>query len=283
MKRAMLAAWVLSIAAVIVLSISLYDLRLRPAMRLQIGSPAVVAPLPEGPRLSFSLLSLLRGLLIVAAALLLLTIVVSIFSREGRRRLLSLAAAFLAVLFVQTLLSLVPQPKRAPEQAAALAVPGAPPAPGSAVSVPFEPQPPRWLPAVLLAGGALLAAAGATAVALVVLRRKPTAVRARLAEESRAAMEAIGRGGDVRNLILRCYREMIRLVEEARGIARDTAVTPGEFAALLESAGLPALPVRGLTSVFEEVRYGNADPSPETERRALLALEEIARFCGDPP
>jgi hypothetical protein len=284
MKRRVLAAWGLSIAAVIALAVSLHDLRLRPAMPLQVGSPAVVPPLPTGPEASLDILALLRGLLIVAAGVLLLVIVVNLFSREGRRRLLSLAVAFLVVLFVQTLLSLVPPPKRVPVQAATPAAPTLPaPSAGSAVSVPFEPEPPRWLPVVLLAGGALLAAAGATVVILFALRRRPPAVRARLAERSRAASDEISRGGDVRNVILRCYREMVVLVEEARGIARGTAVTPGEFAALLESAGLPAPPVRGLTSVFEEVRYGNADPSPETERRAIRSLDEITRFCGDPP
>ena len=279
----MLAAWVLSIAAVMALSVSLADLHLRAAMPLDRGSPVEAPPIPQGPGASLDFLAILRTLLIVAAVLSLVAIVVNLFSKEGRRRLLPLAAVFVAILLVQTLLSLVPTPKRAAEQASPGVAEVPMPPSGTAITVAFETQPPPWLPWLLVAGGALLAVAGAAVVILVVLRRRPPAVRERLAASSRAAVEALGRGDDLRGVILRCYREMVVLVEKARGITRGTAVTPAEFAALLVGAGLPAQPVRDLTGVFQEVRYGNAAPSSETERHAVLSLTEIARFCGDSP
>ena len=51
---------------------------------------------------------------------------------------------------------------------------------------------------------------------------------------------------DLRNAIIRAYREMNRVGFEARGVARAREMTPHEFEQQLRRAGLPAEPVHDL-------------------------------------
>jgi len=148
-----------------------------------------------------------------------------------------------------------------------------------APSVPFEPQPPRWLLWAAIATMAVLAVGGTAGIALLLSRRRRPSIREKLAEETEAAMEALKAGADLRDVVIRCYQQMTLIAQEEMGIHRQITVTAREFQVVLESSGLPAEPVRDLTRAFEQIRYGHTAPSPRTEQLAISSLERISQHC----
>ena len=66
----------------------------------------------------------------------------------------------------------------------------------------------------------------------------------------------------------------------ALAVARPASATPAEFATAAVAAGVAEEPVAELTEVFEQVRYGGADPTDERERRAAAALRQIETTHG---
>jgi hypothetical protein len=144
----------------------------------------------------------------------------------------------------------------------------------------FVPQTPPWL-TYLLSGLLAVLIMGIIGVVLwLVLRRRASEPPLdRIAEEAQSALEAIRAGGDLRNIVIRCYAEMSRVLSETRGIHRSLDMTPHEFQAALERQGLPREPVAQLTHLFEEVRYGSQVPGAGEERRALDSLAAIVAAC----
>ncbi len=151
---------------------------------------------------------------------------------------------------------------------------------GGGEVVQFAPQTPPWL-ILLLSGLLAVLVVGMIGVVLWLLLRRRTVEPPleRLAEEAQSAMEAILAGGDLRNIVIRCYAEMSRVLSETRGIQRSLDMTPHEFQAALERRGLPREPVAQLTHLFEEVRYGSRTPGAGEERRALESLAAIVKAC----
>jgi hypothetical protein len=82
-------------------------------------------------------------------------------------------------------------------------------------------------------------------------------------------------GGNLKNTIMRCYYEMSQVINEQRGIRRDRSMTPREFEIYLESNGLPGEPVRQLTHLFEDVRYGDLAVGEKEEQQAQSSLTAI--------
>jgi hypothetical protein len=110
-------------------------------------------------------------------------------------------------------------------------------------------------------------------------RQQEAQILEELAEEAQQAIEDIQAGGDLRQIIINCYREMINAVKKSRGIIRDEAMTPEEFQRLLAQKGLPPGPLERLTQLFESVRYGNHQPRPQEEQLAILCLQELVAAC----
>ncbi|WP_281195155.1 DUF4129 domain-containing protein [Halorubrum sp. F4] len=102
-----------------------------------------------------------------------------------------------------------------------------------------------------------------------------------LAELARTAGKAADRiesdAGE--NGVYRAWREMTEALE----IDRPASATPTEFAAAAVEAGVDEEPVSELTDVFEQVRYGGADPTDDRERRAAAALRRIEAEHGGEP
>ncbi|CAM2869619.1 DUF4129 domain-containing protein [Halobacterium salinarum] len=107
--------------------------------------------------------------------------------------------------------------------------------------------------------------------------REPAA-QPRLAAVGAAAGQAAARietVADVDNEVYRAWREMAAHVD----VSNPEASTPREFAAAARDAGMDARHVDALTALFRAVRYGDADPSPAREARAVDALRAIeARY-----
>lgn len=116
-------------------------------------------------------------------------------------------------------------------------------------------------------------------------RRRPSKERALdlVIQEAQSARQALQAGADFRNVILRCYYEMGRVLDRQRGIRREDGMTPREFEKRLVALGLPQDSVGQLTRLFELVRYGAKDPGEGGEHRALACLDEVVRASGGKP
>jgi len=122
---------------------------------------------------------------------------------------------------------------------------------------------PTWL-VILLAIGVALATTGVTiAVALKILPR----IRARagrnrglleeLAEQANSALRQIQAGSDPYQVVLGCYKEMTKILSSKEGVRNLAYLTPREFSRLLRSRGMKDIHIDRLTSIFEQVRYGD--------------------------
>lgn len=100
-----------------------------------------------------------------------------------------------------------------------------------------------------------------------------------IAEIARSALTDLSKNKESRNVIIRSYTRMNAAVNEYRGIAREEAMTPSEFASYLEKEGLPGEAINGLTRVFEKVRYGAQNVSPEEIKEAKQCLTSILKAC----
>lgn len=97
----------------------------------------------------------------------------------------------------------------------------------------------------------------------------------------RAAGRAAARleeAADVDNEVYRTWQEMTELLD----VDDPGTSTPREFAAAAVEAGLGSDDVGELTRLFEDVRYGNQQPSNEHERRAITVFRRIEdRYAED--
>jgi hypothetical protein len=100
-----------------------------------------------------------------------------------------------------------------------------------------------------------------------------------IADIARSALDDLSKNKESRNVIIRSYTRMNAAVNQYRGIAREEAMTPAEFASHLEKAGLPGNAIHGLTRVFEKVRYGGQSVSPEEIKEAKQCLTSILTAC----
>lgn len=102
---------------------------------------------------------------------------------------------------------------------------------------------------------------------------------AELADAAGRAADRIGtaEGADLENEVYRAWFEMTQLLQ----VERPETSTPGEFAEAATAAGLRDEHVRALTELFESVRYGRTETTPEVEQRAVETLQRIESVYGD--
>jgi len=93
---------------------------------------------------------------------------------------------------------------------------------------------------------------------------------------AKTSLDDLSAGAQWEDVIMRSYMEMGNVVRDRRGIQRQQAMTPQEFADRLEKAGLPGYPVRRLTALFERVRYGTHSAGQNEVDEAAACLNAIA-------
>jgi hypothetical protein len=108
---------------------------------------------------------------------------------------------------------------------------------------------------------------------------KPAQDVDQIAEIARNALNDLSNAKTTKNVIIRCYLDMNNAVGEKRGLVREAAMTPAEFAIRLKGMGLPTDALHGLTEVFERVRYGGQNVSPEEIKEAKRCLTSILKAC----
>ena len=99
--------------------------------------------------------------------------------------------------------------------------------------------------------------------------------------EAEKAWQALKTGLDLKDVIIKCYRQMSLALEKEQGIERKDLMTTREFENLLEAAGVPHDPIHQLTQLFEAVRYGNWQPNPMDEQKAIHCLEAIMLYSRE--
>lgn len=219
--------------------------------------------------------------MIILALALLVLIIFMIVTAEGRKMLVYALLILLVLLFV---LLLREPPSGLPESTAPPAQAGTETPAASPSTFAFEP--PSWL---VLSASLLLALLLIGVLALIgvhLARRKgplvsPSPLR-ELAEEARQALFDLRVGLDLRNTIIRCYQEMSETLQEYRGLRRNTAMTPKEFARALAPTNLPHEDIWRITGLFERARYGQHTPAPEEEEEAIACLTAIVQACEEP-
>jgi len=102
-----------------------------------------------------------------------------------------------------------------------------------------------------------------------------------IARVARTSLGNLKSGGDFEHAIIECYARMSAVLVEKKGLQREVAMTPNEFAERLTKAGLPRGPVNKLTRLFETVRYGGQHPGQPEIDEAILSLTTILRYCGE--
>ena len=130
---------------------------------------------------------------------------------------------------------------------------------------------------VAIGAGIILGTAGLV-VLLVLYLRKRRAKRAggTLADSLRDAEEALEAGRRFSEVVIQCFYDMERIIQERRGVPRKRAMTPREFEIVVVHEGAPEDDVDALVRIFETVRYGGVEPGDEDRRRAQAALRRIA-------
>jgi hypothetical protein len=103
----------------------------------------------------------------------------------------------------------------------------------------------------------------------------PSAAAAGVGRAAGRAAERIEADADVDNEVYDAWKEMTTYLE----VDQPASSTPGEFAAAAVDAGMTREDVDELTRLFEEVRYGGADPA-DREQRAVATLRRIEAAYG---
>ncbi len=95
------------------------------------------------------------------------------------------------------------------------------------------------------------------------------------------AADALEAGESLQDVIQRCYRDMVTILEQTGSVRRRASMTPREFEDRLIRDGVDAPDVRGLTRLFELSRYAAGATSETDEVAAVEYLRRIAGALGD--
>jgi hypothetical protein len=283
-KSFLLLLGLVTLLAVLYLAAGISSLKFKPAQSFSFVLPAIHKPNPPAAVAPSDLwITLLTGIL---AVLFIAAVLSAVINRDQRKKLLN-ALLRLAVL-IAVMLLIRATFRVAPAAFDTQAIMASPPLPGNnragqgITPPPFiPPQLPAW--EIYLLSLASLLAVGGGIWWLLWLTRKNRSPRALADFEhiARATLDEIEAGDGWEDAIVRCYVRMSRAVNLRRSLARQAAMTPTEFSAQLQVAGLPSEAVRRLTLLFERVRYGAKSSSQADIVEAVDCLTAILQACQE--
>lgn len=142
----------------------------------------------------------------------------------------------------------------------------------------FIQDPPAWF---LVLVKVLLLALVLAGIALLwrFFRPKPDP-HAVVVRRVRQALSGLESGRAFKDVVIACYAQMCRELQETQGIERPQALTPREFEGYLAEAGIGSVHIRQLTLLFEGVRYSERPSDPLMEQQAVQALRAITEAYG---
>ncbi len=273
LKRKALRYILLALAITLLVGMALPRLQFQPGMPLPSfeSGQVIVTPAANEVPVGMPVSDFVKILFLLIMAAFLANLIYRLIKGADWKELVRGFFSFMAVMVVLVgivilILTLLPK---------SLSTPEAVPLP---VSQPIVRAPLGPTPALLIwiVGLALVAATVLAGVWLVRSRREPPPELWEL-EADRARL-ALREGGDLKDVILRCYQQMSLALAEDQEIERADSMTTGEFVRLLTSKGVPEAPVRQLTQLFEAVRYGHWQPSRGAEQVALDSLDAILAY-----
>lgn len=276
----------LAIVAMLLLSVSLPGLEFQPGQPFSLGNappPPEAASGLEMPGNFF--LILIRGLLALALLLVPVYVIFHLLTPEGRRKLLGDLAVLLMFFAAAEILSRLHRNAPGSQQQPSGEQGGLNlPTPGPVAT--FTAQSTPALEIVVIVAIAFVIAVVIGIFYWLYRRRQdhylePTSLE-QLANEAQNAVDALMAGENIKNIVIRSYFQMSRVLLQERDIKREQAMTPHEFEQTLVEKGLPYEPVHQLTHLFEEVRYGTKQPGKLEELRAIDCLSTIVAFCRRP-
>lgn len=282
-RKQLLGVWVATLVVVLVLIGALRGLTLLPERAYEL-------PRQESPIRSVLDLTWLFGVVIAIYVI----GIVLIAPRIVRKRLayLMIALGILALLVMGLIalaagislepVLLAPPPEASPTSALPQEATPEPELP--VVEVATFKRPPHWVGIIVTIGIGLVLAAGLLGALWRFALRQPDAGEqplVELAARAQAALDALYGGEEVSQVVLRCYFEMMRVLDQTQGIRRAEAMTPREFAERLTGLGLPARAVQTLTRLFEDARYGTPVSDDAVAQQAVASLNVIVAACQE--
>ena len=290
-KRVILFLSFLALFSLVLLASAIRDASFRPARHFS-QAEAEVVRIPVGQIIKNIVdIPLEKQVAFVALLLLFGVLIVSLLSPEMRKRLLKqFFRMAISVILILYLLKIKPDLLTGlfPKFALGGGRPGPSPTEGIAPPVFEPPQISGWLSFFITLGIVLFAAVFLWRVNRWWTLRKETSDALPSLDEiagiARASLRELSSGkGSAQDKIIQCYADMSRVVDARRGLYRERAMTPSEFAARLERAGLPREPVNHLTHLFESVRYGTRISAQGDVDEAIACLTSILKYCGEVP
>lgn len=283
-KRAwILAACVLVIAAILLLAPAMVHLRFEPARPHYGASDTTNPPVFSMPHIdeSISVWQILAFWLALVVPILLALL---LLPPEIRKRLLQQVIRFALfmlalVLVLRYRLIHLPEIEAAPLDPAAA---GFQTLGGTAESEVFTPPiVPPWMTYIVSLMLVALLALGVYVLYRAWMRthnRRLTGLDA-IASAARLSLDDLADGRQWGDVVVEAYARMTDAVRVARGMHREAAWTPREFADRLAHKGLPASAVNDLTGLFEAARYGGAIADERARLRAASCLQSILQAC----
>lgn len=131
---------------------------------------------------------------------------------------------------------------------------------------------PRWIP-FLIGGVAIVVGLLLWQIFRIKRSQGGLTFRHQVIQAVSDAIKELEGEGEVSDVVLRCYRDMCKILGRKVVMSRD--LTAREFTRLLLQAGVREREVTGLTDLFERVRYGRGLSGPTEAAEALAFLKSI--------
>ena len=253
---------------------ALPGLKLQPGVPLPTAPTGAAAPPPEAiPPVSITVSTFLKvALAVVLAAAFIVAIYKLLRGSHWKELVRPLLVTVIGSLVVIGILSLLLKLSVNTKPNAPEILPTEMPVPRVDVALPQMDF--TWLAVIALALGVIGFGAW-----LALRRREPRRAMAALQLEAERALQDIRSGSDVRSVIIQCYLQMSRALQEEQEITREESMTAREFEKLLDRKRFPPEPVHQLTRLFELARYASSELGAGDESQAVSCLEEIVAFC----
>lgn len=270
----------IAILALILLSGGLSELQFRPGRPLNLlDKLGELRPAPSPGELDEDGFPF-EALVLVFWAALIFSLIFAIVSPRYRKHLLRTFIAMLLLLFVFNMVQ-PSQPGEIVEEAGEPAqideggvvgqagedLPEAPD---------FVSDPPNWFMLVVNVVVALLLVTACWYLWRF-MRAREDDTQTLLVQQAETALSDLAAGGDLKDVIMRCYASMSQVLYHSRNVLRAEAMTPREFETHLAEIGLQDHYIQRLTRLFESVRYGASTPGEPARREAVDCLRAIVR------
>jgi hypothetical protein len=282
-KRWILGLLAGAILVIFLLAIGLTGLKMNPGMLFGLGGrPATTFAAGDSSGWGW-LVDVFRVVLALALIIFPFYLIYMLINPKRRRQLIRDVIIFALILFFFDQLRRISEnlSNRDPSFEGVGPNSDLPPAPQITPLTDFVANPPPWLVTLVIITVVIVIALILFLIFWFTLRKRSNDADAITIVEQQAqdALQSINAGGDLRDTIIQCYRSMVQAVKNERGIHRELSVTPREFVKILTGKGLPPGPVRDLTRLFEDVRYGNVQGGMRQQIEAVSCLEEIVEAC----